>query len=56
VAGLLSRHFFADRLTGPLPSLPQFFRMWREGGFAVATSSVSRIPVASRAPLPLSGD
>jgi L-ascorbate metabolism protein UlaG (beta-lactamase superfamily) len=56
VAGLLSRHFFADRLTGPLPGPPQFLRLWREGGFAGATSGVSRIPVASRAPLPLSGD
>jgi L-ascorbate metabolism protein UlaG (beta-lactamase superfamily) len=31
-------------------------RLWREGGFAGATSGVSRIPVASRAPFPLSAD
>lgn len=48
--------YFADRLTGPLPGPPQFLRLWREGGFAGATSGVSRIPVALRAPLPLAGD
>jgi Beta-lactamase superfamily domain len=31
-------------------------RLWREGGFAGATSGVARIPVALRAPLPPSGD
>ena len=56
MAGLLSRHFFADRLTGPLPGPLQFFRLWREGGFAGATDGVSRIPVALGAPLPPSGD
>ncbi|MGH9058592.1 MAG: MBL fold metallo-hydrolase [Acidimicrobiales bacterium] len=57
VAGLLSRrHTFADRRTGSLPGPPQFLRLWREGGFAGATSGVSRIPVAAPAPLPRSGD
>ncbi|MGB8257787.1 MAG: MBL fold metallo-hydrolase [Pseudonocardiaceae bacterium] len=57
MAGLLSqRRSFADRLTGPLPGPPQFLRLWREGGFAGATSGVSRIPVAVPARLPLSGD
>jgi L-ascorbate metabolism protein UlaG (beta-lactamase superfamily) len=53
---LSRRRSFADRLTGPLPGPPQFFRLWREGGFAGATDGVSRIPVAAPAPLPLSGD
>jgi L-ascorbate metabolism protein UlaG (beta-lactamase superfamily) len=57
MASLLTRRrSFADRLTGPLPGPPQFFRLWREGGFAGATLGVSRIPVAARAPLPLSDD
>ncbi|MGB8994911.1 MAG: MBL fold metallo-hydrolase, partial [Pseudonocardiaceae bacterium] len=56
MAGLLSRRSFADRRTGPLPGPPQFLRLWREGGFAGATSGVARIPVAAPAPLPLSGD
>jgi glyoxylase-like metal-dependent hydrolase (beta-lactamase superfamily II) len=57
VARFLSRRrSFADRLTGRLPGPSQFFRLWREGGFAGATDGVSRIPVAAPAPLPLSGD
>ncbi len=58
MAGLLTRRWprsFADRVTGSLPGPPQFLRLWREGGFAGATSGVSRIPVALRSPLPASG-
>ncbi len=38
------------------PEPSQFLRWWRVGGFAGATSGVSRIPVAAPVPLPLSGD
>lgn len=58
MAGLLTRRWprsFADRVTAPLPGPPQFLSLWREGGFAGATSGVSQIPVAVRSPLPASG-
>jgi L-ascorbate metabolism protein UlaG (beta-lactamase superfamily) len=58
MASVLTRRWprsFADRVTGPLPGPPQFLRLWWEGGFAGATSGLSRIPVALRSPLPATG-
>jgi Beta-lactamase superfamily domain len=55
VVGVLTRRWprsFADRVTAPLPGLPQLVRLWREGGFAGAAEGVERIPVLPRVPLP----
>ncbi|GDY28506.1 MBL fold metallo-hydrolase [Gandjariella thermophila] len=45
---------FADRLTAPLPGLPEIVRILREGGFRGSTAEADRIPVlrTGLAPVP----
>jgi L-ascorbate metabolism protein UlaG (beta-lactamase superfamily) len=50
------RHSFADRLTSPLPRLPDIIRILRQGGFRGSTAEADRIPVLRTGLTPIPAD